>query len=64
SLRHAAATYQLNVLGLDPDDVAKFLGHRSGVQVWEMYVRVRPQLFGRAADASRQAGDPRGRPSD
>ncbi|MDP9021397.1 MAG: site-specific integrase, partial [Actinomycetota bacterium] len=42
SLRHAAATYQLNVLGLDPDDVAKFLGHRSGVQVWEMYVRVRP----------------------
>ena len=59
SLRHAAATYQLNVLGLDPDDVAKFLGHRSGVQVWEMYVRVRPQLFTRAADASRAAGDPR-----
>jgi hypothetical protein len=54
-----AATYQLNVLGLDPDDVAKFLGHRSGVQVWEMYVRVRPDLFGRAAAASRAAGDPR-----
>ena len=59
SLRHVAATYQLNVLGLDPDDVAKFLGHRSGVQVWEMYVRVRPDLFGRAAEASRRAGDPR-----
>lgn len=59
SLRHGAATYQLNVLDLDPDDVAKFLGHRSGVQVWEMYVRVRPKLFGRAAEASRAAGDPR-----
>lgn len=59
SLRHAAATYQLNVLGLDPDDVASFLGHRSGRQVWEMYVRVRPNLYGRAADASRQHGDPR-----
>ncbi|WP_052665873.1 site-specific integrase [Nitriliruptor alkaliphilus] len=58
SLRHIAATYQLNTLGLDPD-VAKFLGHRSGVQVWEMYVRVRPDLFGRAAAASRAAGDPR-----
>lgn len=59
ALRHVCATFQLNVLGLDPDDVAKFLGHRSGVQVWEMYVRVRPDLFGRAADASRKAGDPR-----
>lgn len=59
ALRHVCATYQLNTLGLDPDDVAKFLGHRSGVQVWEMYVRVRPDLFGRAAQASRQAGDPR-----
>ena len=59
SLRHVCATYQLNVLGLDPDDVAKFLGHRSGVQVWEMYVRVRSDLFGRAGAASRAAGDPR-----
>ena len=59
ALRHVCATYQLNVLGLDSDDVAKFLGHRSGVQVWEMYVRVRPDLFGRAAEASRRAGDPR-----
>lgn len=33
TLRHVCATYQLNVLGLDPDDVAKFFGHRSGVQV-------------------------------
>lgn len=61
SLRHACATYFLNVLELDPDDVAKFLGHRSGVQVWEMYVRVRPDLFRRAADASQLAGDPRSR---
>lgn len=60
SLRHVAATYQLNVLKLDPDDVAKFLGHRSGVQVWEMHVRVRADLFGRAAAASRAAGDPHG----
>ncbi|MDP8932287.1 MAG: hypothetical protein M3O70_27955, partial [Actinomycetota bacterium] len=60
SLRHAAATYQLNVLRLDPDDVASFLGHRSGRQVWDMYVRVRPNLFGRAVEASRHAGDPRG----
>lgn len=59
TLRHVCATYQLNVLGLDPDDVAKFLGHRSGVQVWEMYVRVRADLFGRASAASRAAGDPR-----
>lgn len=59
SLRHSAATYQLNVLGLDPDDVASFLGHRSGRQVWEMYVRVRPNFYGRAAQASRSAGDPR-----
>jgi integrase len=59
ALRHVSATYQLNTLGLDPDDVAKFLGHRSGVQVWEMYVRVRPDLFGRAERASRAAGDPR-----
>lgn len=42
-----------------PEAVAKFLGHRSGVQVWEMYVRVRPNLFGRAATASRAVGDPR-----
>jgi integrase len=62
TLRHVCATYQLNELGLDPDDVAKFLGHRSGVQVWEMYVRVRADLFGRAAAASRAAGDPRTRP--
>jgi integrase len=59
ALRHASATYLLNDLRLDPDDVAKFLGHRSGVQVWEMYVRVRPNLFGRAGEASRAVGDPR-----
>lgn len=60
SLRHHAATFMLNDLGLDPDDVASFLGHRSGRQVWEMYVRVRPDLYGRASAASRRAGDPRG----
>lgn len=59
TLRHHAATYLLSELGLDPEDVASFLGHRSGRQVWEMYVRVRPDLYGRAAAASRNAGDPR-----
>lgn len=60
SLRHHAATWMLNELILAPDDVAEFLGHADGHQIWVMYSRVRPGLVGRASTAARRAGDPRG----
>ena len=59
SLRHHAATWMLNDLGLAPDDVAEFLGHADGHQVWVMYSRIRPGLASRATHLALEAGDAR-----
>lgn len=59
SLRHHAASWMLNELGLTPDDVAAFLGHATGHQVWVLYARVMPELSRRASAAAAELGDPR-----
>jgi hypothetical protein len=46
-------------LGAAADDVAEYLGHRSGWQVWEMYGHAQPDMAGRATAASIEIGDPR-----
>jgi integrase len=59
SLRHHAASWMLNELSLPPDDVAEFLGHATGHQVWVMYSRVQSGLTARATNRAREVGDPR-----
>lgn len=59
SLRHHAASWMLNGLSLPPDDVAEFLGHATGHQIWVLYSRVQSGLTARASKRAREAGDPR-----
>ena len=65
SARHHAATWMLSPsphgLGIPADDIAKFFGHRSGWQIWEMYGHSLPDVGGRAMAAGLAAGDPRKR---